>query len=223
MQATELKTKEHYIQGYKTLQSEWKAKDKELLFTGRLAYWTYWISKQAEKTNNPEERVTLFNLKRNGILLLSKSNYAQVRKYVPNHHKKLCYFHYLKMKKSRMNPHKFLFLNENLFEDCSECQKGKEHYFSLYSLAILNEIEDIEGRKPLFIMYSPYLDLKEEFPNIDSVENVKRYYGTELCTVDHDKKISNLDVEPFSIELIIKYFTKNYNALSEYLLQRAKS
>nr|WP_259549672.1 hypothetical protein [Heyndrickxia oleronia] len=122
-----------------------------------------------------------------------------------------------------MNPHKFLFLNENLFEDCSECQKGKEHYFSLYSLAILNEIEDIEGRKPLFIMYSPYLDLKEEFPNIDSVENVKRYYGTELCTVDHDKKISNLDVEPFGIELIIKYFTKNYNALSEYLLQRAKS
>lgn len=212
-----VESKQQYISGYKSLQTHWKTKDKELLLVGRLAYWTYWISKLAEKTHNPEEKRSLFNLKRNGLLLLSKSNYVQLRKYVPNQHKKLCSLHSKKYKKQYVNIHKFIYKKDKIIKECSDCQNGQEHYFSLYSVAVLSEIEDAKDRKPLFVMYCPYDHLKEEFPKLDSLEPVKKYYGSELCTIDIDKKAYKLDLETFKLDLIIKYFSKNYNELSDYL------
>lgn len=207
-------TQQEYIYGYEALQSNWKTQDEELLLTGKLAYWTYWISKLAEKTKNAQERTGLFTLKRNGLLLLSKSSYVQIRKYVPVHNKKLCVFH---TRQTKGNTHQFLFKKRKVIQECPECQNGQEHYFSLYSVAVLNEIEDTDTRKPLFIMYIPYNQLKDEFPNLDSLENVKKYYGTELCTIDIDKKVYNPKKLSFGIELLVQNFSQTYNDLLDYL------
>lgn len=59
--------------------------------------------------------------------------------------------------------------------------------------------------------------LKEEFPELDSLKSVKRYYGTETCTIDIDKQVYKLDTAVFSPEMALKYFTKNYNELADYL------
>jgi hypothetical protein len=184
---------------------------------GWLAYWFYWLSKLAEASDSPEERQHLFTLKRNGLILLAKSGYVQIRKLVPRFHKKMCYQHHSLYIKKHMNPHVFIFRNWEMLESCPKCEKGIEHYFSLYSVAVLNEKEDIKGRKPLFVMYGPYGMLKDEFPDLDSLKSLKKYYGNELCYIDVDKKVYELDTKAFSIETIFKYLTKNCNDLAEYL------
>lgn len=217
MKTANNEVKQQYISGYKALQAEWKKQDKELLLVSRLAYWTYWLSKLAEASTNPDEKRALFNLKRNGLILLAKSNYVQIRKYIPEFHKKSCYSHHLLMKKYKVNPHLFISRNREKLESCPKCSKGTEHYFSLYSVAVLNEKNDIEDKKPLFIMYSPYHIFKGQFPDLDSLKSVKKYYGKELCTVDVDEKAYELNVQAFNSEFVFKYFTKNYNDLSEHL------
>lgn len=209
--------KKEYVEGYKALQAEWKKKDKELVLVGRLAYWVYWLSKLAESSNNPEERKQLFTLKANGLTLLAKSDYVQIRKFVPEFHKYLCKKHRSFMNKKRINPHVFISRNSKIFESCPECQNGEDYYYSLYSVALLNEREDLDGRKPLFVMYSPYKALKDRLPNLDSLKNVKKYYGKEMCTVDIDKPVYRLNTQAFSSEMVFKYFSKNYESLSEYL------
>jgi hypothetical protein len=212
-----LETKQAYVEGYKALQANWKKKDKELLLVGRLAYWTYWLSKLAEASNNTAEKAALFNLKRNGLILLAKSDYVQIRKYIPEVHKKLCGKHAGIMRTRKIPPHKFIYRNWKYIAECPKCQEGMEHYYSLYSIAVLNEKMDIEGREPIFIMSIPYPIIKDEFPDLDSLESVKKYYGTETCTVDISKKVSSLDEKAFSLDLVSKYFTKNHNELAQFL------
>ncbi|MCQ6275414.1 hypothetical protein JMM81_10630 [Bacillus sp. V3B] len=209
--------KKEYTEGYKALQVEWKKKDKELVLVGRLAYWVYWLSKLAEGSNNLEERKQLFTLKKNGLILLLKSDYVSVRKYIPKFHKKLCYSHYAQMKKANMNTHLYLYKRHEWFESCPNCQKGKDHYFSLFSIAVLDEKEDSHGRTLLFLMNTPYLIAKDDLPDLDSLERVKKYYGNERCTVDIDKHVYQLNTQAFSSEIVFKYFSKNYESLSEYL------
>jgi len=216
MQSTDMKIDNSYITGLEELQAEWAKKDKELLLTGTLAYWTYWLSKHAEKTGNQEEKNNLFSLKKNGLLLLTKSNYVQIRKFIPTHHKKLCYSHSKMQKKRKMNAHQFLSKNELLIGKCPECQNGQEHYFSLYSLALLNEIEDIENRKPYFIMFMPYVQASHELPGLDSLKSVKRYSGGELCTIRPNQKAYKVDLKMFSPVEILEHYIKSYNDLMVY-------
>jgi|tagenome__1003787_1003787.scaffolds.fasta_scaffold20711543_1 hypothetical protein len=217
MDTTIADIKKEYVEGYKALQAKWKKKDKELVLVGRLAYWVYWLSKLAEGSNNPEERKQLFTLKANGLILLAKSDYVQIRKFVPKFHKYLCKKHRSSMCKKGINPHVFISSNCKTLESCPECQKGEDHYYSLYSVALLDEKEDLDGRKPLFVMYTPYKVLKDRLPNLDSLKSVKKHYGNEMCTVDIDKRVYQLNTQTFSSEMVFKYFSKNYESLSEYL------
>ena len=60
-----LLTKDEYTAGYKELQALWKSKNRELLLVGRLAYWTYWISKIAENSDHyTDKRTQFFMLKK---------------------------------------------------------------------------------------------------------------------------------------------------------------
>lgn len=218
MTTTTIDAKQRYVAGYKLLQAEWKKKDKELLLVGRLAYWTYWISKFAENSTNNQEKSALFQLKANALALLIKSKYVQIRKYVPEHHKRICYNHYEKMKKSGTNPHVYLRKNLDSIQECKKCKKsGVRHFFSLYSIAVLNEKENREGRKPYFVFYAPYLKLQKTLPDLDSLESVKFYSGSEMVTIDKDERVREVDLNALKLEMIVQYYTKNYNALSELL------
>lgn len=171
-----------------------------VLLVGRLGYWTYWISKYAEAAESKEEKNQLFQMKSNGLTLLAKSEYVQIRKYVPGYHSKLCYKHHDLMKKSSINPHLFLYKNAKHLVKCQKCKalKKEEHYYSLYSVAVLNEKEDIDRRKPLFIMYSPYPTLKDHFPELVSLQPVKYYGGFELAVMGNGMK--SRDVEKDAIK-----------------------
>src|SRR4051812_30908210 len=125
MDTTIADIKKEYVEGYKSLQAEWKKKDKELVLVGRLAYWVYWLSKLAESSNNPEERKQLFTLKANGLNLLAKSDYVQIRKFVPKFHKYLCKKHRSFMNKKRINPHVFISRNSKTFESCLNVKKER--------------------------------------------------------------------------------------------------
>lgn len=213
-----LLTKDEYTAGYKELQALWKSKNRELLLVGRLAYWTYWISKIAENSDHyTDKRTQFFMLKKNGLILLSKSNYVQIKKYVPAIHKKMCHKHVGLMRKNKMKPFEYTEKRSRMVLECPKCAEGLDHQYTLYSVAILNEKEDIEGRKPLFIMNSPYHLIKDEFPPLDSLESVKKYYGNESISIAVDKFARNVNIEAFTEETVIKYFTKNYEELSNYL------
>lgn len=214
----EIEDKAQYLTGYKQMQQEWKAKGKELLLAGRLAYWTFWLSKFAEDSDNNQEKATLFQLKANALALLAKSRFVQIRKFVPEHHKRICYKHYEQMKKSGVNTHFYLSKNLVNLHECKKCKKsGKKHYFSLYSIAVLNTDEEIEGRIPYFVLYAPYLKLRDTLPELDTLESVKYYSGTEMTTIDKDERVREVDLDVLKIELVIQYYMKNYNALSELL------
>lgn len=201
---------EEYKNYYHELQKEWKSRDKELLLVGRLAYWTYWISKYAENSKGKEERSKLFNLKRNGLLLLTQSKYTQIRRHVPEVHRKLCYKH--SHKRNRKNGYIGWFLDryQDELKNCEKCKKNEEHYYSLYSVAILNGIGD-EEKKPIFIFYSPYRLLKEQFPPLEELRSVKKYNGRE-------RGIKNINLgDGFSVKLCVKKFIQNYEELQQYL------
>lgn len=215
---TTIDVKQPYVTGYKKLQAEWKKKDKELLLVGRLAYWTYWISKFAENSTNSHEKMSLFQLKTNALTLLIKSEFVQIKKYVPEHHKRLCYKHYERMKKFGTNPHSYLRMYINEIEECTKCKKsGVKHFFSLYSIAILNEKENIKGRIPYFVMYAPYLTLKDTLPELDTLDNIKYYSGSEMATIDKDEQVRNVELDSFNLDLVVQYYMKNFNALSAFL------
>ena len=77
-----------YATGYKSLQKEWVKESKELLYVGRLAYWTYWVSKWAESSFKMKEVDELNALKKNAFKVLLKSAYSQLKKYCPRFSKK---------------------------------------------------------------------------------------------------------------------------------------
>lgn len=215
-------TKDTYTELYKALQTDWKKESSELMVVGRLAYWTFWISKLAETSQDKEEQNQLFELKLKGLILISKSEYVQLRKYVPRFHKKLCTEH-SNMQKRTSKLHKFIVREADQLNNCLECQNGEEHSFSLYSIAVLNKKEHVENRKPLFIMHSPYNLLKDDFPNIDSLERVKYFNGRE-CRIHEVGRplITKVNKKAFSKEMVIKYFNKNYNTVSEYYKKSRK-
>lgn len=209
-------TNEIYKDLYKELQKDWKKESKELMVVSRLAYWTFWISKLAESSKDKEERKQLFALKAKGLILLSKSEYVQLRKYIPPFHKKMCWEHSNKQRKT-LPAHKYIVQKAHQLNNCPKCQNGEEYYFSIYSIAVLNKKEDVENRKPLFIMNAPYGLLKNDLPDIDSLESVKYFNGSEYLIHEVGKPmVTKVNKNAFSKEMILKYFNKNYKTVSEY-------
>ena len=217
--------KEEYVSGYKELQSLWKKKDKELALVGRLAYWTYWLSKLAEKSesSNGSRRSELFALKKNGLLLLAQSDYVQIKKYVPPIHRKICHKHRAFMGSKEMKPSEYLKAYSLKVSSCPKCLEGEEFHYALYSLAVLDGKKDEENRKLLFAMSCPYPVIKEEFPPLDLVESLEKYYGNETISIAVGALARNVNVGEFTEEFIIKYFTKNYEGLKEHYQKNSKN
>jgi hypothetical protein len=212
-------TIEEYRHDYIELQKQWRKHSKELFLVGKLAYWTYWISKYAERSYN-EERQQLYALKHKGFLLLAKSKYTQLRKYVPEITNKLCRSHYKIMKSKKRNTHWFLDTYRQSLLECEDCQKGQEHYYSLYSLAVLDDVG--EGDKHiLFVLYVPYLLFNESLPTLEELRPVKFYrseFGRIRVSKQDNWKLNNV----FSLKTIIKKFNQNYEELHQYFEQLNK-
>ncbi|KON88296.1 hypothetical protein AF332_16810 [Sporosarcina globispora] len=121
-----------------------------------------------------------------------------------------------------MNTHLFLEKNEKTLAKCRKCNKLKEieHYFSLYSIAILDEKVDVEGRKPLFILYSPYPILKDRLPDLEKLGDVKKYNGHELATIGKGKRAHDSMLSAFNKETALRYYLKNFDQLNQYLSER---
>ncbi|MCM3707834.1 MULTISPECIES: hypothetical protein [Cytobacillus] len=126
------------------------------------------------------------------------------------------------MKKGSLNTHLFLEKNEKTLAKCRKCNKLKEteHYFSLYSIAILDEKVDIEGRKPLFILYSPYPILRDRLPDLEKLEDVKKYNGHELATIGKGKRAHDSMLTALKKETVLRYYLKNFEQLNQYLSER---
>lgn len=205
-----------YKKGYKELQAEWKQHGKEMLLVGRLAYWTFWISKCAEVEKDPAKKRQLFTLKANAFKLLMKSEYTTLQKAIPKFHQRVCYKHYGEMKKSKDIPGRWLYRNFESLIKCKRCREGERHFFSLYSLAVLSDKEVTEDRKLYFVLYSPHPLFKEEFPDLESLPRVKKF-GRELASVASDKHQNDVDLGAFKLDdVVLKYYFKNYEALNKY-------
>ena len=203
-----------YKEDYLTLQKQWRKESEELFLVGKLAYWTYWLSYYA--VNKREEKQDeLYAIKRKGMQLLHQSQYTQLRKYIPDFSNKLCYRHYSMMKRKNINVHHFLNRYQEHLQACENCKKGEEHFFTLYSLAILDQYGESDKRL-LFIMYIPYPLMKDTFPALEALEPVKRYKQREFGKIRVDRE-QNWNLEPvFSIKLIKKKFEQSYEALQNY-------
>lgn len=211
--------KDQHKADYINLQKTWKAKSSEMLFVGRLSYWTYWISKLAEKTPDHEERIRLFKLKSQAMILLyHHSNYTRLKALVPDVHRRLCYTHYNKMKRSKMNPHHYLHKHRDRLLACDGCKRGVNHFFSLYSLAVLDDINGAGNRKLLYVFYAPYRKIKDQWPHVEDLEAVRFYPGQEYGTVRMSGKdrIPPLDTV-FSKRSIEHKFNDNFNKMELFL------
>ncbi|MED4213446.1 hypothetical protein P4662_29965 [Priestia megaterium] len=203
-----------YKEDYLTLQKKWRKESEELFLVGKLAYWTYWLSYYAANKSE-EKREELFAIKRKGMQLLSQSQYTQLRKYIPGFSNKLCYRHYGMMKRKNVNVHHFLNRNQEHLQACENCKKREEHFYTLYSLAVLDQYGE-NDKRPLFIMYIPYDLMKGIFPALETLESVKVYPQREYGKIRVDRK-QNSNLEPvFSIKLIKKKFEQSYKALQNY-------
>src|SRR6478752_3075409 len=183
-----------YKEDYLTLQKTWRKESEELFLVGKLAYWTYWLSYYAANKSE-EKREELFAIKRKGMQLLSQSQYTQLRK--------------------NINVHHFLNRNQEFLQACENCKKREEHFYTLYSLAVLDQYGE-KDKRPLFIMYIPYDLMKGIFPALETLESVKVYKKREFGKIRVDGK-QNWNLEPvFSIKLIKKKFEQSYEALQNY-------
>lgn len=174
-----------YATGYKSLQKEWVKESKELLYVGRLAYWTYWVSKWAESSFKMKEVDELNALKKNAFKVLLKSAYSQLKKYCPRFSEKMRLY------------------NEPVY--------------------ILSIMDKKTGGNLLFEMYMPYLELKEDFPPLDTLENVSGFNGIEIISLDVGKRARKVETGVFSKKLIRHYFDKNYQTLCDYFAEKSPS
>ncbi len=182
------KLKRRYVTGYKALQKMWKKESKELLIVGRLAYWTYWVSKLAESSMKTKEIEELTNLKKKAFIQLKNSPYIKLKKYVPKLNEKMRFY------------------NE-----------------PVYILTVLDKKSDDENRNILFEMHMPYLKLRDEFPDLESLESVNHFNGTEIITVDVDQLERKVETNAFSKKLVLHYFKKNYKQLRDYFAENSTS
>lgn len=179
------KLKKMYTTGYKALQREWVKESKELLYVGRLAYWTYWIGKLAESSQKMKEVAELNELKKKAFILLNNSVYSQLKKYVPRFNEKMRIF------------------NE-----------------PVYILSIKDKTTD---GNLLFEMFMPYLQLKDELPPLEQLENVSHFNGIEIICVDVDRLARKVETGAFSKKLIQHYFAKNYETLRSFFAEESSS
>ena len=170
--------KKKYVSGYKALQRKWIKESKELLYVGRLAYWTYWISKLAESAFRVKEANELNALKKKAFILLNRSMYSQLKTYVPRFHEKMRLY------------------NEPMY--------------------ILSITDKKTGGNLLFEMFMPYVQLKDEFPPLDHLENVSEFNGTEIICVDVNRLARKVETGVFSKRFIQHYFEKNYQKLHHF-------
>lgn len=69
----------------------------------------------------------------------------------------------------------------------------------------------------------PYLELKNEFPALDTLENVSGFSGVEIISLDVGKRARKVEIGMFSKKLIRHYFDKNYHALYDYFAEKSPS
>ena len=210
------KKREQYKRDLLILKEEWNSENEEFMLVTQLGYWTYWLSKYAEKTDIISNRNQLFKLKHNCLTLLNKSNHTELRKYEPlsKINKKLCEKHRIIIKEKNFNVHWYLENHKKEILECKDCQADErwkyKKYYSLYSLAILNKENKVQ-----FILYVPFPVIKDNFPPLKNLRPVKFFkgeYGRVEVSTENTRSVEKV----FSTDYIFQQVLNSYTHLTDY-------